>query len=104
MWCYFEDPMNLKSHRQHVNNVSFDEANLMSNSHIISNVKNLHVNLPVTSENEIHENNTNLKNGNGNYSFIEPMEDKSVYDECYDKDLDRIKYTTTYDDNNLGNS
>ena len=73
-----------------VNNVSFDEATILQ-----LNNKNI------------------VKNGNSNFLFIEPMEDNNMtlnkliinnnsFDDIEHKDLDRIQYTTTYDDNNLG--
>ena len=74
-------------------NVSFDEANLAAQpaGHTVP-IKSFYVNLP-TSEGK--------PNANGNFSFIEPMADKSIFDDAsLSKDLDRTVYTTTYEDNN----
>ncbi len=65
----------------------------------------MHVNLPVTTENmqNVH-NRKGSANLNGNYSFIEPMDEKSAanFDQMYiSRGLDRIDYTTIHDQNNL---
>jgi hypothetical protein len=94
-----------KSAARQANNVSFDEANI--NLHSFS-VQKMHVNLPVSTENgesnDISRNANGGANVNANYSFIEPMEDKSAanFEDMYSRDLDRIEYTTIYDENNLG--
>lgn len=89
---YKSDTTNIKPH-ENINNVSI-ESNVIS----YPNVQNFHVNLPVTTENHSHEQLEN-KAPNGNYSFIEPMEDKSPFNEC---ELDQTEYTANYIDNNIG--
>lgn len=92
-----------KSARQHVHNVSFDEANLAQPTvhPVPAAAKNIYVNLPDGVEGNNGNNNNNKSNGN--FSFIEPMDDKTEFeDTSLNKDLDRTVYTTTYEDNNLG--
>ncbi len=80
--------------RENINNVSI-ESNIIP----YTGIQNFHVNLPVTTENQSNEQIEN-KAPNGNYSFIEPMEDKSPYNEC---ELDQTVYTANYiDNNNIG--
>ena len=64
-------------------------------------VKNVHVTVPGGRENSASEL-THIKTANGNFSFIEPMDDKGQPHGSFNNDLDRTVYTTNFDDSNLG--